>query len=79
MNENVYVVMTIARQSQGEYVFVRAEGAFKKPSAADELVKKLAKDFVDAEGKSKAITVSSPMGEAVCFCEVGVFQLEVKE
>lgn len=75
--ENVFVVMTVARQVHGEYVFARAEGAYRKASQADELVKKLAGQYVDSQGKAKAIKLSSPMGEAVCFCEVGAFQLEI--
>lgn len=77
MTEPIYVVMTLARQIHGEYVFIRAEGAFKRASQADELVKKIAKGFVDPEGKPKAVKLSSPMGDTVCFGEVGAFTLDL--
>ena len=76
--EPIFVVMTLARQVQGEYCFIRAEGAFRQASQADELVKKLAKGFVDADGKVKIIKLTSPYGEAMCWCEVGAFQLELQ-
>jgi hypothetical protein len=76
--EPIFVVMTVSRQIQGEYVFLRAEGAFRKASQADELVKKLAKEFTDAEGKAKPMKIASPNGETMCWCEVGAFQLELE-
>lgn len=76
--ERIYVVMTVARQIQGDYTFIRAAGAFKRASKADELVKKIAKDFVDENGKAKTVSVSTPQGNAICFCEVGAFELELE-
>lgn len=77
-NNEVYVVMTVARQIQGEYLFAKADGAFRESSKAEELLKKLAKDYTDDQGKAKPIKVSSPNGEAICFCEVGAFRLEIQ-
>ena len=78
MAEQIFVVMTVSRQVQGEYVFLRAEGAFRKASEADALVKKLAQESVDAEGKAKQIKITSPNGEVICWREVGTFQLELQ-
>lgn len=76
--EGIFVVMTLARQVQGEYVFARAEKAFRQASKADELVRKLAQQYIDAEGKAKLVTLTSPHGEAECWCEVGAFSLELE-
>jgi len=40
----VYIVQTIARQIDGEYVFIRGEGAFKSAKSADNLIQKLKGD-----------------------------------
>ena len=75
----IFTVITIARQIAGEYVFCRGEAAYRQASKADELVKKLAKEYITEEGKTKPVKLNSPLGEAVCFCEVGVFELDLED
>ena len=79
MAEKVFAVITVARQVEGEYVFIRTEKAFRKASKADEYLKKLKADFVDETGKIKPINVSTPQGDATCMCEVGAFELEIED
>lgn len=78
-NKTIYVVMTIARQIAGEYVFCRPDGAYRRASKADELVKKIGKEYTTEEGRPKPLKLNSPLGEAVCFCEIGVFQLDLED
>lgn len=76
--EKVFAVITIARQVDGEYVFVRTEKAFRQASKADEYLKKLKNDFTQ-DGKAKPVNVSTPQGDAICMCEVGAFELELED
>lgn len=75
----VFAVITVARQVEGEYVFIRTEKAFKSAQKADALLKGLKNQFVTPEGKWKPQQVSTPQGDAVCMCEVGVFEIEVDD
>ena len=77
--QTVFAVITVARQVDGEYVFIKTEKGFKKASSADALLKKLKKDYVMPDGKFKPVEVSTPQGSAICQCEVGAFELEVED
>lgn len=75
--EKVFAVITVARQVEGEYVFIKTERAFKSAQKADALLKALKSQYTTPEGKWKPQQVSTPQGDAVCMCEVGVFEIEV--
>lgn len=75
--EKVYAVITVARQVEGEYVFIKTEKAFKSAAKADALLKVLKNQYTTPDGKWRPQQVSTPQGEAVCMCEVGAFELEV--
>lgn len=77
--KKIFAVMIIARQIDGEYIFVRSEKAFWKAGQADKLMRKLKSEFTTEEGKVKPIKVMTPHGEAECFCEVGAFEVEIGE
>ena len=75
----IFAVITVARQIEGEYIFIRTEKGFQRAGKADDLLKKLKQDYVDEAGKPKVISLSTPSGDANCFCEVGVFEVEIEE
>jgi glyoxylate utilization-related uncharacterized protein len=75
--EKIFAVITVARQVEGEYVFIKTEKAFKSAQKADALLKALKGQYVTSDGKWKPQQVSTPQGDAVCMCEVGVFEIEV--
>lgn len=77
--EKLYVVITVARQIDGEYVFIKTEKAFKSAQKADELLKGLKAQYVTEDGKWKPQVVSTGQGDAACQCEVGVFEIDVVE
>jgi hypothetical protein len=77
--KKVYAVITVARQIEGEYVFIKTDKAFSSAEKADSLLKSLKSQFVDKEGKWKPQLISTPNGEATCQCEVGIFELELEE
>jgi predicted double-glycine peptidase len=79
MAERIFCVITVARQINGEYVFIRTEKAFKQAGKADSHLKELKKKYAGEDGKIKPISLSTPNGEAECFCEVGAFEIEVEE
>jgi glyoxylate utilization-related uncharacterized protein len=75
--EKLYAVITVARQVEGEYVFIKTEKSFKSATKADSLLKQLKAQYVTEDGKWKPQLVSTSQGEATCQCEVGVFEIEV--
>lgn len=75
--EKIFAVITVARQVEGEYVFIKTEKAFKSAQKADALLKTLKNQYTTPDGKWRPQQVSTPQGEAVCMCEVGVFELDV--
>ena len=80
MEENkLFCVITVARQIDVEYVFIKTEKAFKSAKKADALLKSLKNNYVTTEGKWNPQVISTPGGDATCQCEVGVFEIEVEE
>lgn len=77
--KKLFVVMTVARQVDGEYVFVRSEKGFFKAGKADKLMQKLKSEFTDEDGKPKPVKLVTAQGEALCICEVGAFEVEISE
>jgi hypothetical protein len=75
--EKIFAVITVARQVEGEYVFIKTEKAFKSAPKADALLKTLKNQYVTPDGKWRPQQVSTPQGEAVCMCEVGVFEIDL--
>lgn len=77
--KTIYAVITVARQIDGEYVFIKTESAFTSAEKADTLLKKLKKNYVTEEGKWKPQLISTSNGEATCQCEAGIFEIELEE
>jgi len=77
--QKLFAVITVARQVEGEYVFIKTEKAFKSARKADEFLKALKAQYVTPEGKWKPQQISTPHGDVVCMCEAGVFEIETDE
>lgn len=75
----VFTVIMVGRQVEGDYICIRSEKAFKTAEKAEELVKKYKEDFVTKDGKPKRIRISTNMGDVDCFCEIGVFEIDLEE
>lgn len=74
----LFAVITVARQVDGEYVFIKTEKAFTKAAEADKLLQNLKKQYTSPDGRSVPQTISTPQGAATCICEVGAFELDVE-
>lgn len=74
-----FFVLTVSRQIGGEYVFVKAEKAFTKASSADDYLNKMKSQLIGPDGNQIPITIKTPQGEATCYCEIGVFEIEIEE
>jgi hypothetical protein len=79
MQNKLFAVITVARQVEGEYVFIKTEKAFASAERADALLKALKGQYSTPDGKWRPQNVSTPQGDAVCMCEAGVFEIEVDE
>lgn len=77
--QKMFAVITVARQVEGEYVFIKTEKAFKSAKKADDMIVGLKSQYVTPDGRWKPQQVSTPQGDAVCMCEAGVFEIEVDE
>ena len=75
----VYAIITVARQVDGEYVFIKTEKAFRSVEKADKYLKQIKSTLVDQNGKWKPQLISTPSGEAVSQSEVGIFELDIEE
>jgi len=75
--KKMFVVTVVARQIEGEYVFVTQKNVFHHMSNADTLAKELKKQFCTPDGKAIPQTISTPQGNADCHCDVGVFEVAV--
>lgn len=75
--EKFYALITVGRQVDGEYVFIKTEKAFKSAQKADAMLKILKAQYVTEDGKWKPQVISTSQGDATCQCEVGVFEIEV--
>lgn len=75
----VHIVLTIARQIQGEMIFVKTEKGFLQAAKADEYAQKLKSDFTNSDGTLKELQINTPQGSAICSCTVGAFTVEVEE
>lgn len=69
----VHAVLSVARQIDGEYVFIKTEKAFKAQALAEAYVQQLKTKFAEA------VVLNTPHGDVPCRCEIGVFELEVEE
>ena len=75
---DIYCVLSIARQIDGEYILVKTEKAFKTPERAEAFLNELKDQYVK-DGKMLPVTYATPHGDVVCRCELGVFQTVVED
>jgi hypothetical protein len=74
-----FIVITIARMINGEFVFVKCEKAFTNREKADTLAKELSAKIRNKDGTLLPIKISTEQGEAICHREVGVFDVDIEE
>ncbi|RDJ35247.1 MAG: hypothetical protein DWQ19_10560 [Crenarchaeota archaeon] len=74
----IFVVFTVARMIDGEYVFVKSERAFKTKEKADELLHVLKAQYVK-DGKAVPINMQTEHGEVSCLCEIGAAEVELED
>lgn len=75
----IYAAITVCRQVDGEYIFIKTDKAFKSAQNADSFIKTLKSQFVTDDGKWKPQVVSTGQGDATCQCEAGIFEMELEE
>lgn len=74
-----YVVISVARQIQGEYVFVVTEYLTNNLSKAQQKLNDLKMKYVDLNGQPKPQEITTPQGSAQCMCEAGIHIIELQE
>lgn len=74
----IYAVFLVARQINGEYVFVKFEKAFKNSTKAGECLQNLKSQYTK-DGQNVPVKIMTQNGEVDCMCEVGIFDITVEE
>jgi hypothetical protein len=73
----IYTIIVVARQINGEYIFVRSEQAYVDELQATARLQELKLEFTNKDGTVKSVQLSTPQGNAACYCEVGVHEIEL--
>lgn len=68
----VYVIANVARQINGEFIFVRMEKAFKEENGAKNYLNSVDSSYKDLVQNSNGFSVE-------CMCSRGFFEVEVEE
>lgn len=77
MSVDIYLVFILARQINGEYVFLKGEKGFYSEHSANEMIK----DFINqygSNGQQTVVKLETPHGQADCHCEIGVFKTPIE-
>lgn len=77
IQKRLFCVITVARQIDGEFVFVKTEKAFNDQDKAEIFSKTLHNQFYKG-GKPTTVMLKTDHGDVGCYCDVGVFDVEVE-
>jgi|LakMenEpi03Aug12_release.lakeMendotaPanAssembly.Ray.scaffolds.fasta_scaffold00614_85 hypothetical protein len=67
-----YIIVNVARQINGEFIFVRMEKAFKDDTVAKNYLNSVESNYKDLVQNSNGFSVE-------CMCSRGFFEVEVEE
>ena len=67
-----YIVVNVARQINGEFVFVRVEKAFKDLKKAEDYLKSVENNHKDVVQNSSGFSVE-------CMCYRSIFDIEIED
>lgn len=68
----VFLIVNVARQINGEFIFVKVEKAFKDSSKAE--------NYFNSLAKTKNQLIQTAQGFSVeCSCEYSIFDVEIDE
>ena len=68
----IFVVINVARQINGEFIFVKIEKAFKDSKKAQEYLGSTENPYKDMVQNSTGFSVE-------CMCSKGLFDIEIEE
>jgi hypothetical protein len=74
----IYVVMSVARQVHGEWIFIQSKGAFRTQEKANDLLYVLKAQYTK-DGKAVSVTLTTEHGDIPCYCEIGVFEVDLEQ
>lgn len=67
----IYIVVNVARQINGEFIFVKVEKAFKESKKAEEFISSAENPYKDLVQNSSGFSVE-------CMCSRGIFDIEIE-
>lgn len=74
----INVVTSIARQIDGEYVFIKVEKAFTQSDKANLFMNSMKNSLLN-NGKNKSVTLTVDNQQIECLIEIGLFEVELEE
>lgn len=74
----ISVVTSIARQIDGEYVFIKVEKAFTQSDKANLFMNSMKNSLLN-NGKNKSVTLTVDNQQIECLIEIGLFEVELEE
>ena len=74
----INIVTSIARQVDGEYVFLKIEGAFADVTKADFFIQELKKNMTK-DGKIVPVMLNVNNEKIECIMEIGKFEIELEQ
>jgi len=78
-NNKCFLILCLARQVSGEYVFVLTEDAYRTKEKAEEQLKVVSKKYKQDDGKPRLLNIATAQGQAQCICELGIFEVDIKD
>jgi len=75
--QNIFCVTSIARQIDGEYIFLKIEGAYTDAVKANDLMQTLKNNMVK-NGKVMPVVLNANNEKIECLMEIGVFETELE-
>lgn len=74
----ISVITSIARQIDGEYVFIKVEKAFTQSDKANLFMNSMKNSLLN-NGKNKSVTLTVDNQQIECLIEIGLFEVELEE
>ena len=69
--KNVFLIISVARQVQGEMVVIKPEKAFIDKVKAEDYYNKLIKKYTE--------NIETASGSVQCVCERAIFEMEIED
>lgn len=75
---DIWVLISVARQIDGDFVLVKVEKACQTEDKAKEILAQLQKDYMEPNGSPKKIKITTEYGEVACQIVLSVMKTNIE-